>query len=329
MDPRRITIETDDRSGYHRIRAEGMTPVRGAGTEGAPDLPGIWFDQDHPVALADFGSSSELEGVSGRYHVDPSIPAANGGASWETSATFYWKPSGLSALATSLRDSLAIPDGRLVANPNTRRSPAIADIDDDGTYEAIVAGIQGVVYAWEIEYGSSAFAGTPKPQWPVLCSEEPGSPAVADLNDDGDQELLFVSADGLIHRFDLEGDDAPWPMAGYDVARTGFLERECGARLADGAVADRLALEAAPAATGSALRLSIPSDGDYEVRAYDVAGRLVRELFRGPLSSGQHEIIWSHQDDAAREVASGVYFLRVRRMGGNDEQATARSVIVR
>jgi len=42
----------------------------------------------------------------------------------------------------------------------------------------------------------------------------------------------------------------------------------------------------------------------------DVAGRRVRTLHTGAISSGWHTLVWDGQDNAGRGQASGVYFMR-------------------
>lgn len=79
----------------------------------------------------------------------------------------------------------------------------------------------------------------------------------------------------------------------------------------------------------SIAHLVVPSLGQYEIAVFDVSGRSIRSVFEGALLPGEHEITWDHRDGANRPVASGAYFLRARRIGGNHESATARSVIVR
>ena len=43
---------------------------------------------------------------------------------------------------------------------------------------------------------------------------------------------------------------------------------------------------------------------------YDVSGRLVRSLADGIHRPGDHVVEWDGNNEAAAEVASGIYFLR-------------------
>ncbi|TMQ52909.1 MAG: T9SS type A sorting domain-containing protein [Candidatus Eisenbacteria bacterium] len=51
---------------------------------------------------------------------------------------------------------------------------------------------------------------------------------------------------------------------------------------------------------------------DVAVAVYDVAGRKVRELARGPQAPGTHVLRWDGLGDDGSQVRSGVYFLRGR-----------------
>lgn len=60
---------------------------------------------------------------------------------------------------------------------------------------------------------------------------------------------------------------------------------------------------------------------------YDVAGRAVRRLFGDrPLDSGRHALVWDGRDDAGRQVAAGIYNLRLVTPGGGE---TRKIVVVR
>ena len=59
---------------------------------------------------------------------------------------------------------------------------------------------------------------------------------------------------------------------------------------------------------------------------YDVAGRHVRNLLRGPLTPGKQSVQWNGKDDRGGEVASGVYFYRLT---AKSFQATRKMVLLR
>jgi flagellar hook assembly protein FlgD len=62
------------------------------------------------------------------------------------------------------------------------------------------------------------------------------------------------------------------------------------------------------------------------LRIYDVTGRLIRTLVDGPQTPGDKKVVWDARDDRGHEVASGVYFYRLRAPGF---EKTRKMVLVR
>jgi YVTN family beta-propeller protein len=59
------------------------------------------------------------------------------------------------------------------------------------------------------------------------------------------------------------------------------------------------------------IRYSMRLPGDVTVAVYDVRGRLVVPLEQARRSEGVHEVVWRGKDARGRDVAAGVYFVRV------------------
>jgi hypothetical protein len=70
-----------------------------------------------------------------------------------------------------------------------------------------------------------------------------------------------------------------------------------------------------PARNATRLRFSLPIADEVDARVFDVAGREVRRLHRGPLGAGEHELAWDGRDEAGRAAPAGVYFARVESAG--------------
>jgi hypothetical protein len=66
-----------------------------------------------------------------------------------------------------------------------------------------------------------------------------------------------------------------------------------------------------PANHRSSLALELPVAAPVTVEIVDVAGRIVREVVRGPMTSGPHRFVWDGEDSDGRRAAPGLYFYRV------------------
>jgi len=98
-------------------------------------------------------------------------------------------------------------------------SPAIADLDGDGTLEVVVGSLDHNVYAWHRD-------GTPVTGWPQTTGGSVGgSPAIADLNGDGKLEIVIGSDDTHIYAWTLPwastANRTPWSMYRKNPQRTG------------------------------------------------------------------------------------------------------------
>jgi len=74
------------------------------------------------------------------------------------------------------------------------------------------------------------------------------------------------------------------------------------------------------------LRFSLREPGRVSLEIFDVRGRRVRRLMDASLGAGRHLRIWDGRDEASRQVASGVYFVRLR---AGDKEARGRVVLRR
>lgn len=91
-------------------------------------------------------------------------------------------------------------------------SPALSDIDKDGTIETIFTNSQGGIYVLEPD-------GSNKPGWPVFLTNVHGvqgivgysSPAIADIDNDGKEEIIVKDGQQLFV-YDYQGNLKPgWP----------------------------------------------------------------------------------------------------------------------
>jgi hypothetical protein len=78
-------------------------------------------------------------------------------------------------------------------------------------------------------------------------------------------------------------------------------------------------------ATGH-IQFTMAREGKAKLDIFDVNGRLVRSVFDGIASAGPNEVVWNGTDESGRQVASGVYFYRLR---ANAEDFSKQMVVVR
>gem|GEM_PF-3997509 len=74
------------------------------------------------------------------------------------------------------------------------------------------------------------------------------------------------------------------------------------------------------------IRFALPEAGDVSLKIYNLQGQLVREVVNGHLESGRHNAVWDGRNAAGQQVASGLYWYRLR--AGSFVQ-TRKMVLVR
>jgi hypothetical protein len=65
------------------------------------------------------------------------------------------------------------------------------------------------------------------------------------------------------------------------------------------------------------IAFSIPQSQDVSIDIYNLKGQKVHTLHRGMLNAGTHNLAWNAKDDKGLQVASGIYFARVKTKGSN------------
>jgi hypothetical protein len=74
------------------------------------------------------------------------------------------------------------------------------------------------------------------------------------------------------------------------------------------------------------IEYSLSVSSSVTLNIYDLTGRLVKTLVEGPREPGHYSIGWNGKDDAGRQVASGVYFYRLK---AGDFVDTKRLILLR
>ncbi len=92
------------------------------------------------------------------------------------------------------------------------------------------------------------------------------------------------------------------------------------------AAAPSLALAGNGHAGTLGVRATLPAPMEADVRVFDVNGRLRRVLYTGALPAGVSSLTWDRRDEAGRDVAAGVYFVRLETPRG---ASNAKAVVLR
>ncbi len=79
-----------------------------------------------------------------------------------------------------------------------------------------------------------------------------------------------------------------------------------------------------PARGQAAFSIGVPKETDVEIVAFDVTGRQVRMLAKGPHAPGESTLVWDLRSNDGQRLSTGVYMVRAR-IG---DQVINRRVIV-
>lgn len=93
-------------------------------------------------------------------------------------------------------------------------------------------------------------------------------------------------------------------------------------------IPNKFSLACSPNPFNSAVSInySIVEEGDIDLAVYDILGREVATLDRGPKSAGMHTAIWQGENSAGMQVSSGIYFVK---LVANDDTKIARIQFVK
>jgi FlgD Ig-like domain/FG-GAP-like repeat len=197
------------------------------------------------------------------------------------------------------------------ATTYTESSPLVADINGDGAVDVLLGDEGKNINAWN---GN----GTPIDGFPLVLKDSlRGTPAITDLDRDGDVEIIAVGYDRTVYVWDLPAPFnpalAPWPTFRGNMHRTGrhgydpFTPVD-GTPRRQWSLAQNYPNPFNPATT---IVFELPAASRASLIVYDVTGARVRTLVAGPVRAGRHDVMWDGKNDARQPVGSGVYFYRL------------------
>jgi serine protease len=182
-------------------------------------------------------------------------------------------------------------------------SVIIADLDSDGAMDIAAAANDGRIFAWNQ-------AGENIPGFPMATGEiTKSSLAVADLDNDGDFELVFGGNINL-NVIDLKHEKnnvSYWPMHRYNACRTGWYQGNLSSvkSFQHPAEFSLIGNFPNPFNPQTAIRYELPAAGLLKLDVYAITGQKVSSLSKEAMP-GRAEIIWD-----GNAMPSGIYFYKL------------------
>lgn len=165
-------------------------------------------------------------------------------------------------------------------------------------------------------------SGEALPYFPIALGDSIRvSPALLDIDDDGDIELASVTKSGVLYVWDLPADfDAnrpqSWPQQYATPGNTNLAAAGASAPGADieGLLPEKLAYNWPNPNVDNVtfIRYRLTDVADVTIRIYDLAGDLVAELPGTGFANTDNEVRWD-----LTNVQSGVYLGRIEAVGGS------------
>ena len=59
------------------------------------------------------------------------------------------------------------------------------------------------------------------------------------------------------------------------------------------------------------ISFSIPEESKVDIAIYNLKGQKVKQLVSDQLEEGQHSTVWNGEDEAEKQVSSGIYFYKL------------------
>ncbi len=146
------------------------------------------------------------------------------------------------------------------------------------------------------------------------------TPALADLDNDGDAECAVISGDGYIYVWDLPYSadlTKSWSQYGADRHNSFLLPGENTIKISETELMPGKSVFCYPNPVENGpthIRYKLKKDvSRVTVRIYDIAGDLVEEINANGTSTGENEVTWDISG-----IQSGAYIARVEAQGGDE-----------
>jgi hypothetical protein len=140
-----------------------------------------------------------------------------------------------------------------------------------------------------------------------LTANQPGTSATVGIQDYTATKFIQTLYNGSYHR-----GAAPWVTEHaikFSTDNPTSINEEFGVTL----LGDNKILAVAPSLfkRNTVIHWLVAQDGDVELKVFDASGRTVRTILAKKMTAGKYSIVWNGTDDSGRQVANGIYFIRL------------------
>jgi hypothetical protein len=176
--------------------------------------------------------------------------------------------------------------------------------------------------------------------WPVYTLASPGqvsstihTPLLTDIDSDGLLDMVVTSDDRQVYVWRIgtpyDSNRIPWGKFLHDSRNSGVLPIPTttpAAEIESEIVPTTFSLSQNypnPFNSGTSIDFKSDHSTQVEIDVFNLLGQRVRTLIAGRMERGSHTIYWDGRDAQNAEVASGIYFCRIR----TSEQSFVRKMV--
>ena len=190
--------------------------------------------------------------------------------------------------------------------------PILSDLNNDIYLEVLNTTIEGDVYI--IKHDGSSYNN-----FPYISNDSIHfSPAVGDIDSDGDLEIFIGTNENLrvIDLLDEFGDQYSWSEYRNNSHRDGFYDTS-QSFLENGKNVNpnHIMLEnnyPNPFNPSTVINFTLPEEMKISLSIYNISGRYIKTIINGSKRAGRSSVVWDGLDRSGNRVSSGIYFYELR-----------------
>ena len=188
----------------------------------------------------------------------------------------------------------------------------MVDLDNDLDLEVITATIEGTIYI--AHHDGSSYQNFPYISQDSIHS----TPAIGDLDNDGDYELIVGTDANLkvLDILDIGGDQYSWKAYRGNSHRDGYYDVSLSYLAMDkNMIPTEFSLGnnyPNPFNPVTNITYSLPEDMRVVIKVFDIEGKEVISLVDSRQSAGHNSIVWNGTNDFGAPVSTGLYFYRIQ-----------------